>query len=232
MRIVASALATGILACAPAGRKVATLEYVLQRYVTAAGGREAIGRLESRTMTGIEVNDLSWAEPKVDTERVVVRAGTEDRYSIKRSGPDWSEREWFDGTQVWHRDPSGAVQPRPDAAWSKFAWLANPQGPLRIAAYFPNPRLAGDTMVNGRKLYVIKCDRPDEYYTLRIDAETFLPVAIGWFWTLADYREVDGVQVPFRVVQSRKGGSTTWIVETVAHNTPLDSTLFARPSKD
>jgi hypothetical protein len=48
----------------------------------------------------------------------------------------------------------------------------------------------------------------------------------------ADYREVDGVQVPFRVTVSRPGGSSTIQIEQVQQNVAIDDTRFAKPASD
>jgi hypothetical protein len=39
--------------------------------------------------------------------------------------------------------------------------------------------------------------------------------------------EADGVLMPMRVAVSRKGGSTTFLVDTVEHNTGVDRTVFS-----
>ena len=59
--------------------------------------------------------------------------------------------------------------------------------------------------------------------------ETGLLRRIGYYWDLTDYREVDGVMVPFRIARSRKGGSTTLVFDRVAHNVPLEDNLFHMP---
>jgi photosynthetic reaction center cytochrome c subunit len=45
----------------------------------------------------------------------------------------------------------------------------------------------------------------------------------------ADYRDVDGVQVPFRVTTSQPGNANTIQFEAVQQNVPIDSTKFAKP---
>ena len=45
----------------------------------------------------------------------------------------------------------------------------------------------------------------------------------------ADYRDVDGVQVPFRITTSQPGNSSAMQFETVQQNIPIDRTKFAKP---
>jgi len=45
----------------------------------------------------------------------------------------------------------------------------------------------------------------------------------------ADYRDVDGVQIPFRVTTSQPGNISTIQLETVQQNAPIDLAQFTRP---
>ena len=47
----------------------------------------------------------------------------------------------------------------------------------------------------------------------------------------SDYRDVDGVKIPFTLVQSSPIQSLTIRIQKVAHNTPLDDTIFGRVAK-
>jgi hypothetical protein len=48
----------------------------------------------------------------------------------------------------------------------------------------------------------------------------------------ADYRDVDGVQVPFRVKISQPGGSSTIQVKQVLQNVLIDEARFAKPAAE
>jgi hypothetical protein len=67
---------------------------------------------------------------------------------------------------------------------------------------------------------------PEVHYTLYFDAETGLLIRIGYYWHLLDYRDVDGIKIPFRIVMNRKGGSSTYVFDEVKHNIPIDDILF------
>lgn len=45
----------------------------------------------------------------------------------------------------------------------------------------------------------------------------------------ADYREVDGVEVPFRITVSEPGKSSTFRVEQVQQNVAIDDARFTKP---
>ena len=53
---------------------------------------------------------------------------------------------------------------------------------------------------------------------------------IGTYWEVQDYRAVDGVLLPHKIVCSRKGGSSTFVFEEIKHNVPIDDGKFSMPN--
>ncbi len=47
----------------------------------------------------------------------------------------------------------------------------------------------------------------------------------------SDYREVDGVKIPFTLVMSSPVQSLTIRIQKVEHNKPLDDAIFGRVTK-
>jgi hypothetical protein len=45
----------------------------------------------------------------------------------------------------------------------------------------------------------------------------------------ADYREVSGVQLPFRVILRQPGGRSTIQFDEIHENVPIDGAIFSRP---
>lgn len=75
-----------------------------------------------------------------------------------------------------------------------------------------------------------------------IDGETFLPIRfslkvnvpqlgtdVEQTTDLSDYREVDGLKLPFKLTSSSTVQSFTVVVSRVEHNVAVDDTLFAKP---
>ena len=75
-----------------------------------------------------------------------------------------------------------------------------------------------------------------------IDAQTFLPVRyvirvnipqmnadVDQTTELLDYREVDGMKLPFQIASSSSVQSFVVDVTTIAHNVPVDDKLFVKP---
>jgi hypothetical protein len=110
----------------------------------------------------------------------------------------------------------------------RLAWFLDPQGALRMGAYFPDMKLRGAERLEGRLTYVVDID-DDPSHALYFDAETGRLVRLGYNRELADYREVDGVLVPFRMSISRKGGASTYHVDSIEHNVPIEDARFDAP---
>ncbi|MBN2172177.1 MAG: hypothetical protein JW819_12730 [Candidatus Krumholzibacteriota bacterium] len=221
-------------AAPPAARDAAgalpTVGEVLARYVEALGGREAIEKLETRILGGRMVTDLPSREPPVLEEDSLTIVGTADgRYRLRGQGPHWPHGEGWDGRAGWRQDQRGLRRDDDVRTWTD-AWLANPQGPLQMREYFPDLRVAGREWRGADAVIVVETSRARR--RLVFDEGTGLLVALSHHSELADYREVDGVLVPHRVVHGRKGGSSTLVVETITHNAPVDSALFAMPAED
>lgn len=203
------------------------LEQVLERYIEAIGGREAIERLTTRVITGRLVTDLPTRQPPVyESNGFVIYAKVPGRYLYVQQSARGTHRDGCDGRVCW-RSAGGDVEL--DAHYdARFAWFADPQNALRMWDYFPDMKMRGATTLEGRLMYVVDID-DDVSHALYFDAETGLLVRLGYNRELDDYRELDGVLVPFRMAISRKGGSSTYIVETTEHNVPIDDAELAAP---
>ena len=136
----------------------------------------------------------------------------------------------FDGTAAWVQDPDG-VRLSSQPVNRTLSWLADPHNALRLSDYFPELVAAAPEYIDGKMVYVLEPAGLDRaYYALYFHAETGLLIRIGYYTELQDYREVDGVGFPFRILESRQGGSTAFVFDLGAHNLPLDSSMFAFPT--
>ncbi|MGD8362375.1 MAG: hypothetical protein PVJ04_13190 [Gemmatimonadota bacterium] len=209
----------------PPDDSLPTLDEILDRYVTAVGGREALGRLDTRTMSGREIDDRSdLGEPQVKALQAV--AVFPDRWLITFSD-SLVERQGCDGQVVWARAGDAPARTQEESVRNKMSFLLDPRGSIRLEDYFPGMHVVGRETRYGHDVYVVNSDLHPAHNALSFDVESGLLVQIGWFWTLEDYRDFQGVKVPMRVAESRKGGSTTWIFEDVTHNTPVALEVFA-----
>jgi hypothetical protein len=153
-------------------------------------------------------------------------AKTSGKYLVVQQSAFGTRREGYDGEICWSR---AGAEVALDAHYDRrFAWLLDPQNALRMREYFPDMTVSGAATLEGRLMYRVDID-DDPSHTLHFDAETGLLVRLGIHRELHDYREVDGVLIPFRMAMSRKGGSSTYIFDEIEHNVPVDDDRFAAP---
>jgi hypothetical protein len=205
-----------------------SLEEVLDRYVEAIGGSEAVERLETRVIRGRVVTDLpTWDPPVHEVDSLAVYSKVPGRYLTVQQTSKGTVLEGCDGENSWKRDVDGrAFAFHPVDAGS--AWIIDPRFPIRLREYFPDMVLLGTAMLDGRQAHVVDID-DSHLHRLYFDAESHLLLRIGYNTKLMDCRVIDGVMVPFEVEYSRKGGSSTFVVNSVVHNEPIDDGLFAQP---
>jgi len=202
-----------------------TLDWVLERYIQALGGRAAIEKLKTRVCTGRLVDDLSWADPPVQTHPLKALAEVPDKWVMTLEVSKGTEQNGFDGRMGWKLNPDRIERDgRMSRSW--LGYVLNPQGPLRIRDYFPGMILKTEEVLSGRPVYAVKNKTEKILY---FDVETGLLSWISYAWELRDYREVDGVQFPFRIATSRKGGESYFAFDTVEHNVPIEDKQFAFP---
>jgi hypothetical protein len=210
-----------------AAENLPTVEQILERYIDAVGGRAALEKLETRVCIGKAITDLlSRKQPIYESHYF--------KAISKIPGSCYTE-EWtdggifiegYDGNIGWAKDRCGVRVDERIGKW-RLNWLLNPQNALRIEEYYPDLEIKGIT--RARDMDVYSLESPALHRPLFFDTATGLLVGFGHNWEIHDYREVDGVLFPHRVIMSRKGGSTMYEFDEVRHNEPVDDSIFIMP---
>ena len=106
---------------------------------------------------------------------------------------------------------------------------------------FPELRLEYPEIIEGREAYVLLGVRDghpavkfyfneQSHLPLRVIRYSESPLGFNTSRIdYADYRDVDGVQVPFRVVLTQPKSSSTIQFEEIIHNVQIDPAKFAKP---
>ena len=218
-----------------AGKIVASYEElsylgpIIERYIEAAGGREALEKASSRKYTGRLVHDLPWHDPP--HEEVPFEGYTEppDRWIVTFRPSEEPQSMGYDGENGWRHEEDGLI-PDPRMARSRMAWCLNPKAPLLLDDYFTGISLNGKSSYGGRSYYIVEAtDGIGRRRLLHFDAESGLLVKIGANWELLDYRDVGGVRVPSRIALSRKGGSSTYIFDEIEREAGIAGGTIAMP---
>ena len=214
-----------------------SVDQVLDKYVQSLGGKAAIEKLTSRVSKG-----TFEADQGVSGEiEFYSKAPNKLALVVDLSGLG-QVRQGFDGTVGWAHNPQMGVREMSGQELSVTKRGAQFHQALKLRELYPKMAVQGKQKVGARETYLIEADPGDgSLRRMYFDAATGLmvrneierdtPQGRGTYETeLDDYKEVDGVKLPFTVRQSNPGVSFTIKVTEVQHNVPIEDAKFAKPA--
>ena len=211
-------------------------EQIIARYVEAIGGRAAWESLRSRTSLGtIEFTSI----PLSGTVMIHEKAPNRVLQVVIVEGAVF--RQGFDGRVAWSDDPQDGVKTKSGEELSEAARDADFYRPININKMYSKIAVTGQEEIEGRTAYLVEATSTDgTVEKVDFDAQSGLIVRaiaqrhVGQNVTtfqqdLQDYREVDGVKLPFTVVQTGGGAPFTIHFGEFHHNVDLEDSEFAKP---
>jgi photosynthetic reaction center cytochrome c subunit len=211
-----------------------TADEIVAKYVAAVGGADAIKKVTSR----IEKGKILVGGTETPIE--VITKAPNKRVSITHNAGSDSLTA-FDGTGGWMGSTGRpAREMAPAESWS--AGLdAEFYLPIRVKELFPQLRRGRPEEVGGVECETLTATAPGHpAVRLSFDKKTGLlmrmvryaetpvgrnPVQIDY----ADYREVDGVKIPFRWTLARTNGRFTIQIAEVKDNVVIEDGRFSKP---
>ena len=235
-----------VLACAPAAA-AQTADEIIDKSIAAMGGRAAFDKIKSRSMAGtITLNtpagDIPGSIEVLNTRPNKARTLIKADLSAFGAGPLTIDQR-FDGQNGYVLD---SLQGNRDVTGNQLDNMRNsgfPHAFLDYKAMGFSAKLQGKEKVGAGEAYVIVFE-PAKGSAVRqfIDAQSMLPVKfsltvnvpqlgqdVEQTTTLEDYKDVDGVKVPFKLSSSSSVQSFTVMLDKVTHNVEVDEKLFVRP---
>jgi len=220
----------------PAAGPAPTADQIIEKYVTALGGADAMRKIATRAMTG------KITAGGADTPIDVVAKAPNRRVSITHGQTDSFTA--FDGTAGWMGNTGRPARAMTDAESSASAldaefWLA-----LRLKEIYPQLRRGRPETVAGADCEILNGTSPghptvrlyfDKNTGLLIRMVRYAETPLGRMPTqidYADYRETDGVKTPFRWNLSRPNGRFTIQIESLKNNAATEDSRFAKPAGD
>jgi len=247
MRVV-SRLVLALLFVWPHVARAQTVDQVVDRCVAALGGRAAHAKLKSRSSIG----SITLTTPGGDISgsiEVLNAAPNKVRTLIKADLSSFGAGQLvldqrFDGTSGYVMD---TLQGNRDITGNQLDNLRNGSFPHPLLNYKEmgaTARLAGKEKIGERDAYSLSLEPPSgSVVHLYIDAETYLPVKVmvtadvpqldrelEQTVEFLDYREVDGVKLPFQLKATSAVQNYTINVTKVEHNVRIDEALFSKPA--
>jgi photosynthetic reaction center cytochrome c subunit len=208
---------------------------ILDKYVQALGGADAIQKISSRVQTG----NMSVARRQVP---VAIFAKAPDRRIAVAHLPNGDSITAYDGHTGWLGSPGRPprdMSEQENAAARLDADLHFATDLKQIFSQFRvgRPETIGDRQAN--VVIAIRQGQPpvrlyfDEQTGLLVRMVRYAETPLGRNPTqidYADYRDASGVKIPYRWIVARPGGRFTIQVDQVQRNVAIDDGKFAKPA--
>jgi photosynthetic reaction center cytochrome c subunit len=212
-----------------------TADELFSKYITAIGGEAAVAKVTTR----VEKGNTIVGETKTPIE-LYLKAPNK-RVSISH-GQNGDSITAFDGTAGWQGGGRGG--PRSMAPIDSMSAMIDAAlaFPVNLKTLFQQPRVRTDK-IDDKEYYVVSGRGPGTPAQVRLffDEQSGLlvrvvrlndaglgnmPVQVDY----TDYRDADGIKIPFKWTLSRPQGRFSIQVDSVQQNVPVDDAKFVKPA--
>ena len=210
-----------------------TAEVILDKYLAATGGADAFHKIKTR----IEKGTIDAMGEKYPVE--IYSEGPDKRVSI--SHPSFGESVTaFNGQTGWLGSPRG-THPMGTLENEAARMDAQLYFPVRARELFQEFNVLPGETVGGHATYLVTAKGAglppvklyfDQQSGLLLRQVRYAETPLGRNPTqvdYADYRETDGVKIPYQWTLTRTNGSFTIQIQTVQQNAAIDEKLFVMP---
>jgi hypothetical protein len=211
-----------------------TAQQLIDRYVQASGGASAIDKVSSRVMKG--TIDFGGRSLPID----IYSKNPEKRISYTHMSEGDSVTA-FNGQEGWLGSPGRPVREMQGSDLDAAAIDADLHLATHLEKMFSKMQVRGGEKIDDKQAYEVLGQREgktpiwlyfDQQSGLLLRLVRFGDTALGWLPTeidYADYREVNGVTVPYRWTLARPSGKFTIQISELTQNVPVDDAKFVRP---
>ena len=216
----------------PAPEAPQAVKQILDRYVQAVGGADALMKITSRTVKGSRIG----ADGVLVPEEVYQKAP--DKLLTVTSYPNVVFSNGYNGTVGWGHSSRDGATPLPDQLLAQLKRDAVFYKELKTQEIYSSLTLLGKASVRDADAYVIQAtpaDGPAEklFFDVRTgllvrrytESDTplgKLPLQVDY----EDFREVDGIKQPFLIHWSFPGRVWGRKIDEIKQNVPLDDAKF------
>jgi len=210
-------------------------DQILDKYLTAVGGAEALKKIKTRVQKG--TIDAMGMQYPIE----VYSEAPEKRVSISHPKGGASVTG-FNGEAGWLSIPGGVHRMTPTEREGARV-DAEFHFPVSVREVYKEFKVVRGEELDGHATYQVEANSPGRPpLRLYFDQQTGLllrlvrytvtplgknPVQIDY----GDFRETDGVKIPYRWALTRISGSFTIRIEQVQENVPIDESLFEPPAE-
>jgi hypothetical protein len=216
----------------PAPEALPTVKQILDRYVQAVGGADALMKITSRTVKGSRIGADGVLVPEEIYQKAPDKLLTVTRY------PNVVFSNGYNGADGWAHSSRDGATPVPEQLLAQMKRDAVFYKELKTEQIYASLTMSGKASVRDSDAYVIQAtpvNSPVE--KLFFDARTGLlvrrytesdtplgklPLQVDY----EDYREVDGIKQPFLIHWSFPGRIWGRKIDEIKQNVPIDDAKF------
>jgi CubicO group peptidase (beta-lactamase class C family) len=210
-----------------------SLDQVLEKFLTASGGKEAMQKITSRVSKGtFEVQGVALR----GTTEIYEKAPNQYLMMMNMQGqPSFSEG--FDGTIAWTNDPEDGVREKTGAELARAKRDWDFYRNLKLRELYPKLVLKGKGKVKDREAYLVEAPRNGNPKLWYFDVSTSLLLRIEErnaqqeiirLQEFNDYREIDGLKIPFEIILTDEATFKIKLTE-VKHGLAIEDAKFKKP---
>jgi zinc protease len=223
----------------PAGASATpTANQILDRYEKAIGGRAAWQKYSSRVLMGtIEVASMNLS----GTVLIQEKAPNKVHAAVIINGAAF--QQGYDGITGWTDDPKNGLRDQTGAELAESKRDADFLQAFDLRKLYSRFAVTGTEKIGDHDAYVIEATVPEGgeptkmYFDtqsgllLRVVSENHDADGVSHLREdLDDYRDVDGVKLPFTSRQTNGDTTYTMTISEVHHNVELEDSDFAKPT--
>ena len=239
------ALSVAALAChrnrteSKAPSKAEVIDQIFARYTEAVGGQEAIERVSSYKARG----SFSVSVPQVPPGTFETWGKNPNKSLTIIEFPGFGAlKKGFDGETNWVQTPVGTFTAQGATEMSEMERDAEVYRAGKIKNIYQELKLENNARLSGRDMYVVE-GKPAKGPAEKLFFDKENGLLVRWDMVrrnpkrgnvfvkvhLDDYRDVDGVKVPFKVRFNFESFDFLMQIEELQHNVAVDDAMFKKP---
>src|SRR5215475_3106109 len=226
---------------AKAPQSMPTVDQILDRYVKAIGGAAAHRKLTSHVMKSTFVIGDSDVTASYESYSQAPNKSVDIGHFKVGNGREFELSRGFNGTEGWALNPTdGGFRELSGTKLAEQKRDADFYREIKLKELYPKMALMGEVKIGDRTAYCIEATPTEgDPSKLYFEAQTGLIVRIDSISESVskgkvpvetyyeDYREVDGIKLPFTIRQPTN--KYTFKVNEVRHNVPIEEAKFISP---
>ena len=236
--LVTLALAACAFALGQTPASLPTVDQVLDKYVTALGGKASIEKVTSRQAKGTFEIPAFGATGSVE----MYSKAPNKEYGVFDVPGFGTVRQGFDGTVGWAVDPQSGMREQSGAELAATKIEAEFHRAIKLKQLYPKMNVKGKEKVGDKEAIVIEATPADgaveQWFfdgttglLIRADAERETPqgkMPVQVFYD--EYKQVDGIKVPSVIRQVTPAFTINIKLDDIKQNVTVEDSKFSKPA--